>query len=101
MSGNDAGNGRRKSSKKSGYGKSGRPNAVSSILSDSFASLGINAKLKEHKVKKLWAECVGDNISQRSKPVKLIGTTLYCAVSSSPWMNELNFQKSEIMTRLN
>ncbi len=101
MSGNGWKSGRHKTSKKSGYGKSGRPNAVSSILSDSFASLGINAKLKEHKVKKLWAECVGDNISQRSKPVKLIGTTLYCAVSSSPWMNELNFQKSEIMTRLN
>ncbi len=103
MSGNGVRNGqpRHKSNKKSGYGISGRPCQVSSILSSSFASLGINAKLKEHKVKKLWAECVGENISKRAKPIKLVGATLYCAVSSSPWMAELNYQKSEIMARIN
>lgn len=103
MNGNGASNGRprHKYSKKAGYGNSGKPFQISSILSSSFASLGINAKLKEHKVKKLWAECVGENISKRAKPIKLVGSTLYCAVSSSPWMNELNYQKSEIMTRIN
>ncbi len=100
MSGNGISKPRQNSNKKSS-GNSGRPSPVSSILSSSFASLGINAKLKEHKVKKIWAECVGESISKRSKPAKLIGATLYCAVSSSPWMNELNYQKNEIMTRLN
>ncbi len=74
---------------------------VDSILSSSFPNLGIAAKLKEYKLIKAWKECVGQNIARRSVPLKLIGGTLHCAVSSSPWMTELNYQKREIIERLN
>ncbi|MBI4949211.1 MAG: DUF721 domain-containing protein [Deltaproteobacteria bacterium] len=74
---------------------------VDSILAASFPNLGIAAKLKEYKLLKAWKECVGPNIAKRSIPTRLIGGTLYCAVSSSPWMTELNYQKREIIERLN
>jgi len=74
---------------------------VSSILGSSFASLGISAKIKEYNIKKAWAGAVGPNISKRASPVRLVGTVLYCAVSSSPWMTELSYQKPAIITRLN
>lgn len=74
---------------------------VAAILGSSFASLGISAKIREHKIKKAWAGAVGPNISRRSAPIRLIGTVLYCAVSSSPWMTELSYQKPSIMARLN
>ena len=74
---------------------------VDSILAASFPNLGIAAKLKEYKLLKAWKECVGPNIAKRAAPTRLIGGTLYCAVSSSPWMTELNYQKREIIERLN
>ncbi len=74
---------------------------VDSILSASFPNLSIAAKLKEYKLIKAWKECVGPNIARRAMPTRLIGGTLHCAVSSSPWMTELNYQKREIIERLN
>lgn len=74
---------------------------VDSILAASFPNLGIAAKLKEYKLLKAWKECVGPNIAKRAAPLRLMGGTLYCAVSSSPWMTELNYQKREIIERLN
>lgn len=77
------------------------PPRVNSILGASFASLGIAAKIKEHNLKKAWAECVGENISRRTAPEKLIGSLLYCSVASSPWMTELVYQKKTIIDKLN
>lgn len=84
-------------------GSSGKDPAlkVDSILSASFPNLSIAAKLKEYKLIKAWKECVGPNIARRAMPTRLIGGTLHCAVSSSPWMTELNYQKREIIERLN
>lgn len=84
-------------------GSSGKNPAlkVDSILSSSFPNLSIAVKLKEYKLLKAWKECVGPNIAKRAMPKRLIGGTLHCAVSSSPWMTELNYQKREIIERLN
>lgn len=74
---------------------------ITSILNSSFASLGIASKIKEYKVKKAWAQCVGENISKKAAPVRQIGTVLHCHVSSSPWMTELNYQKALIISKIN
>ncbi|MBI5643886.1 MAG: DUF721 domain-containing protein [Deltaproteobacteria bacterium] len=74
---------------------------MDSILGTSFPDLGIEAKLEEHKIKKAWADSVGFNIAKKTAPLKLIGQTLYCAVSSSPWMTELTYQKSSIISKIN
>lgn len=77
------------------------PVRLDSVLSSSFAHLGIEAKIREHGIRKLWEECVGANISKRARPQKLIGTVLYCTVASSPWMSELNYQKTTIINKIN
>ncbi len=74
---------------------------VDAILSSSFASLGLEARLREYRLKKAWAECVGDHISKRSTPTRLIGKTLYCTAASTSWMTELNFQRPSIIKKLN
>lgn len=74
---------------------------VSAILGSSFSSLGISAKIREYRIKKAWAGAVGPGISRRAAPIRLMGTVLYCAVSSSPWMTELSYQKPAIVARLN
>ncbi|MBI5887277.1 MAG: DUF721 domain-containing protein [Deltaproteobacteria bacterium] len=77
------------------------PFKISSVISKSYAHLGIEAKLREHHIKKTWAEAVGNLIAAKSSPSRLIGTTLYCVVSSAPWMSELSYQKPVIIARLN
>lgn len=77
-----------------------RPSKVDSIIG-ALAHLGIEAKIKEYNIKKAWAAAVGDSISRRAAPVRLIGKTLHCAVSSSPWMTELSYQKAAIIKKLN
>lgn len=74
---------------------------INSILSASFSNLGLNARIKEYQVKKLWPEAVGKSIAQKASPIRLMGQTLYCAVVSSAWMTELNYQKISVIERLN
>ncbi|MFQ5736130.1 MAG: DUF721 domain-containing protein [Thermodesulfobacteriota bacterium] len=74
---------------------------VDSILTSSFSSLKLDARLKEYKLKKAWTSCVGRSVAKKAAPVSLIGTTLFCAVTSSPWMAELNFHKARIIKKLN
>ncbi|MBI5902175.1 MAG: DUF721 domain-containing protein [Deltaproteobacteria bacterium] len=93
---------RGRSSKTNGGSREGRAaERVSAILGSSFASLGISARIREYRIKKAWAGAVGPNISRRAAPIRLMGTVLYCAVSSSPWMTELSYQKPAIVARLN
>lgn len=105
MAGKDAPYGRPSSpNRPRPYGRNREVKAASpinSILASSFPLLGITAKIKEYQLKKTWAECVGANISKRATPLRLIGGILHCNVSNSAWMNELSYQKSMIMTKLN
>jgi hypothetical protein len=81
--------------------KAAAPEQINSILGSSFASLGLASKIKEHNIKKAWAECVGAGIARRSAPQRLIGTVLHCTVATSAWMTELVYQKSSLISKLN
>lgn len=70
-------------------------------MAGSFPNLAIASKLKEYRLKKLWPVVVGEGISKRAEPLRLIGDTLYCAVSSSAWMTELSYQKPVLIEKLN
>ncbi|WKZ31631.1 MAG: DUF721 domain-containing protein [Thermodesulfobacteriota bacterium] len=90
----------------SGRGKERRgsrssPVTISSVLGSTLGHLNLGAKLLEYRAKKLWPGCVGEAISRRTCPERLIGTVLFCSVESSPWMTELNYQKASIVARLN
>lgn len=76
------------------------PTPISSIL-PSLAHLNLPAKLREYKISKAWNECVGLAIAKRACPERLMGTALYCNVTSSAWMTEINYQKTTIMERIN
>jgi hypothetical protein len=48
-----------------------------------------------------WAEAVGPQIARRASPVRLRGGTLIVAVSSAPWMQELQLLKRTVRDALN
>ena len=92
---------RRLTAKPFRWSKSKYPTRVDSIIGTSLTFPGIGAKIREYKLKKAWAEVVGPAISKRAAPDRLIGRTLYCNVSTAPWMTELNYQKRAIIEKLN
>lgn len=50
---------------------------------------------------RVWEEAVGPQIARRAQPIRLRGRTLLVAVSSAPWMQELQLLKRTILTELN
>ena len=50
---------------------------------------------------RVWSEAVGAPIARRADPIRLRGRTLLVAVSSPPWMQELNLLKRSIVTAVN
>jgi hypothetical protein len=50
---------------------------------------------------RVWGDAVGAAIARRAEPVRFRGRTLVVAVSSTPWMQELNLLKRSIVAALN
>jgi hypothetical protein len=50
---------------------------------------------------RVWSDAVGAPIARRAEPIRLRGRTLIVAVSSAPWMQELNLLKRSIVTAVN
>lgn len=50
---------------------------------------------------RVWDDAVGAQIARRAEPVRLRGRTLVVAVSSAPWMQELNLLKRTIVNAVN
>lgn len=74
---------------------------ISTILHKSFKNLKLDKILREQKIIKVWDKAVGEKISKKAQPYKVIGSTLYVKVLDSPWMQELNFMKSIIIDKIN
>ncbi|MBI3770451.1 MAG: DUF721 domain-containing protein [Deltaproteobacteria bacterium] len=50
---------------------------------------------------RVWEGAVGPQIARRAQPIRLRRRTLVVAVSSAPWMQELQLLKRTILTELN
>ncbi len=77
------------------------PIHAGSVLRGALPNIAIGPRLKEFKLRREWPEIVGTAIAARVAPKNLIKSTLYCIVSSSAWMTELNYQKLLIMEKIN
>lgn len=86
--------------KRKGRRRPARVSKIDSVLT-SFSNLGIPARIREYTVKKIWAGCVGTGIAKKTSPIRLIGQTLYCSAASSAWLTELNYQKKDIIEKIN
>ncbi|TAK02855.1 DUF721 domain-containing protein, partial [bacterium] len=67
----------------------------------SLKRLELSAKLKEYGVWPIWNEIVGVTIARNAQPEKIRNGTLFVKVSSSTWMQELQYMKEMISEKLN
>jgi len=77
------------------------PKSISSLLHSELNGLGLANHLREAEIWRLWPEVAGQTVSSRAQPLRINNGTLTVAVSSSPWMQELNFLKGMMIEKLN
>lgn len=79
--------------------KRGQPSGIETVLDKCLdRALGTPGAAVIWRV---WREAVGAAIADRATPMRLRGRTLVVAVSSPPWMQELNLLKRGLVTAVN
>ena len=82
-------------------GRLGKVINLSNELDEFMEYIGLSEKMQDMKILKVWNECVGDTISQFSKPVDIKKNKLYVSVENAVWRYELSARKEEILGRVN
>lgn len=57
--------------------------------------------VEDRKLLEIWRQSVGPQIAARTHPENIRRGTLFVRVSTSVWMQELQFMKKEIITKMN
>jgi predicted nucleic acid-binding Zn ribbon protein len=74
---------------------------VGEVLGNSLKRLDLSYRLSEYGVWPVWDEVVGKTIAVNAQPEKIRNGTLFIKVSSSVWMQQLQFMKEMIAEKLN
>ncbi|HEX7227043.1 MAG TPA: DUF721 domain-containing protein, partial [Candidatus Binatia bacterium] len=71
------------------------------VLGNSLKRLDLSYRLSEYGVWPVWDEVVGKTIAANAQPEKIRNGTLFVKVTSSVWMQQLQFMKEMIAEKLN
>lgn len=63
--------------------------------------LGLDRQYRTYDALAHWSDIVGKQVAQVARPLRVDADTLWVAVKSHAWAQELNFQKRVILQRLN
>jgi hypothetical protein len=74
---------------------------VGEVLGNSLKRLDLSFRLSEYGVWPVWDEVVGKTIAVNAQPEKIRNGTLFVKVTSSVWMQQLQFMKEMIAEKLN
>ena len=74
---------------------------VGEVLGNSLKRLDLSYRLNEYGVWPVWNEVVGKTIAANAQPEKIRNGTLFVKVTSSVWMQQLQFMKEMIAEKLN
>ena len=71
------------------------------VLGKSLKRFELAPRLDEYGVWPVWNDVVGNPIARNAQPEKIRNGTLFVKVSSSVWMQQLQFMKELITEKLN
>lgn len=81
--------------------KSKTPEKVNAVLERVLSSLNLGFRVKQHRIWDVWNSVVGDAIARQAQPQQIRAMVLWVTVSSSTWMQQLEFMKRQIVERIN
>lgn len=77
------------------------PMGIKPILEKTIKKLGLEIKIKEGKIWEIWDEAVGPTVARNAQPESIRSRVLFVRVSTSAWMQQLQFIKERIIEKLN
>lgn len=77
------------------------PNPVGNVLADVMKRIDPEQQMRAYGVWTFWNDEVGATIARRAQPTRFRNGILFVAVASHSWMQELQYMKEDIRTRLN
>jgi predicted nucleic acid-binding Zn ribbon protein len=74
---------------------------VNTVLERVLGSLNLGLKVKQYRIWDVWNSVVGEAIARQAQPQQMRAMVLWVTVSSSTWMQQLEFMKRQIIERIN
>jgi len=74
---------------------------IGGVLKKVLLNLGIEGKVKEGRVFRVWDKGVGKKIATHTHLLKIKKGRLFVKVSDSSWLQELSFLKEKIIKKIN
>jgi len=73
---------------------------IGEILPAVLKSVGLEQKLRDQEILKIWPSVVGEEIAARTTAVKIEKGVLHVQVEHGAWLQELHFMEKEILRKL-
>lgn len=74
---------------------------LDSVLKDVAHDLKFEDKMEQVMLYRLWNEAVGEQIARNASPVLVRGDVLHVNVSSSVWVQQLQFLRDTMLEKIN
>ena len=82
--------------------KKKKPERVANVVADFLAQRGLRDRVEQAGIIPEWARLVGDQIAAVTEPRSISANgTLFVAVKTNAWMNELSLLEPELLKSLN
>ena len=79
-----------------------RPERVANVVADFLAQSGLADRVEQAGIIPEWPRLVGDQIAAVTDPQSISANgTLFVAVTTNAWMNELSLLEPELLKSLN
>lgn len=82
--------------------KKAKPEPVKNVVADYLARRGLSDRVEQAGIIPEWPQLVGDQIAAVTEPRSISANgTLFVAVTTNAWMNELSLLEPELLRSLN
>jgi predicted nucleic acid-binding Zn ribbon protein len=82
--------------------KKAKPEPVKNVVADYLARRGLSDRVEQAGILPEWPQLVGDQIAAVTEPRSISANgTLFVAVTTNAWMNELSLLEPELLRSLN
>ena len=78
-----------------------KPLPLGSVLQQAIKATRLDVDLDAYRLWQQWEDLVGPAIAENARPEAIKGTLLLVNVSSTPWMQQLQFLKNELIEKIN
>ena len=81
--------------------RGGRDESVNGFLADLIRHKGWREKLEMHSIFPKWERVVAEHVAECARPLKIVKEVLWIEVENSTWMQQLQYEKFQILDEIN